>query len=52
MIGTMVGAMVLCAFICYSICAVPKSEYEQRLDDEAQMKYLKEYRNKRSMVKH
>lgn len=35
---------ILGAIICYSACAVPKSEYEQRLDDEAQMKYIKEYR--------
>lgn len=34
------------AFICYAVCAVPKSEYEQRLDDEEQMKYLKEYQIK------
>lgn len=37
---------ILGAIICYSACAVPKSEYEQRLEDEEQMKYLREYQIK------
>jgi hypothetical protein len=45
-------SIIIVGVFCYSICAVPKSKYEQRLEDEAQMQYLKEYRNKRSMVKH
>ena len=47
-----IGIILFGAFICYAVCAVPKSKYEQRLEDEEQMQYLKEYRNKRSMVKH
>lgn len=42
-----IGIILFGAFICYAVCAVPKSTEEQRLDDEAQMKYLKEYKNKR-----
>lgn len=37
---------IIGAIICYSACTLPKSEYEQRLDDEEQMKYLKEYQIK------
>ena len=35
---------VIGALICYSACALPKSEYEQRMEDEEQMKYIREYR--------
>lgn len=47
-----IGIILFGAFICYAVCAVPKSAEEQRLDDEEQIKYLKEYKNKRSMVKY
>lgn len=47
-----IGIMLFGAFICYAVCAVSKSVEEQKLDDEEQIKYLKEYRNKRSMVKY
>ena len=35
---------IIGALICYSACALPKSEYEQRMEDEEQMKYIREYR--------
>ena len=41
---TLILICIIGAIICYSACAVPKSEYEQRLEDEAQMKYIREYR--------
>ena len=45
--GIVLGIIgILGAVICYSACAVPKSKYEQHLDDEEQMKYLKEYQIK------
>lgn len=44
--------LIPCALLCWGICAVPKSAEEQRIDDEAQLQWIKEYRNKRSMVKH
>lgn len=49
-----IGIIVFCAFICYAICAVPKSAEEQRLEDKEQMEYLDKYRYryKRSMAKH
>lgn len=37
---------IIGALICYSACALPKSEYEQRMEDEEQMKYLREYQIK------
>ena len=39
---------IIFGFLGYAVCAVPKSEYEQRLDDEAQMQYLKEDRERHS----
>ena len=38
--------LIIFSLICYSVCAIPKSKEEQRQDDEAQMKYLKEYQIK------
>lgn len=40
-----IGIILFCAFMYYAICAVPKSAEEQ-------IKYLEEYKNKRSMVKY
>ena len=34
--------VLFCALICVSACMLPKTKEEQMLDDEAQMKYLKE----------
>lgn len=43
--GIVLGIIgILGALICYSSCALPKSEYEQRMEDEEQMKYIREYR--------
>ena len=33
---------------CYAIISVPKSKEEQRLDDEEQMEYLKQYREQKN----
>ena len=42
-----IGALIF-GIIGWAMCAVPKSDYEQRLDDEAQIEYLKQYREKHS----
>ena len=34
--------VLFCALVCVSACMLPKTKEEQILDDEAQMKYLKE----------
>lgn len=34
--------VLFCALVCVSACMLPKTKEEQMLDDEAQMKYLKE----------
>lgn len=34
--------VLFCALVCLSACMLPKTKEEQILDDEAQMKYLKE----------
>ena len=47
-----IGFILFSALVCWSSCALPKSAEEQRLEDEEQMKYLTEYKNKRSMVKY
>jgi hypothetical protein len=41
---------ILDAVIFYSACAVPKSEHEQRLEDEAQMAYIKEWNEKHRKI--
>lgn len=41
---TIIILLIFCSLICYSACALPKSEYEQRMEDEEQMKYIREYR--------
>ena len=41
---------VIGALICYSACALPKSEYERRMDDEEQMKYIREYNIKHGKI--
>lgn len=38
--------VLFCALVCVSACVLPKSKEEQILDDEAQMKYLKEIKEK------
>ena len=41
---------ILGALICYSACALPKSEYEQRIEDEEQIKYIREYNIKHGKI--
>jgi hypothetical protein len=49
--GIVLGIIsIIGAIICYSVCAVPKSEYEQRLEDEAQMVYIKEWNEKHRKI--
>ena len=38
--------VLFCALVCLSACMLPKTKEEQMLDDEAQMKYLKEIKEK------
>lgn len=38
--------VLFCALVCVSTCMLPKTKEEQMLDDEAQMKYLKEIKEK------
>jgi len=46
MLYILAGILVL-GFFCYALVAgVPKSDYERRLDDEEQIKYLKNLKNK------
>lgn len=49
--GIVLGIIsIIGAIICYSVCAVPKSEYEQRLEDEAQMAYIKKWNEKHRKI--
>lgn len=41
-------AIIIFTLFIYALVAVPKSEYEQKMDDEAQMNYIKEYINKKN----
>lgn len=44
--------VLFCALVCLSACMLPKTKEEQMLDDEAQMKYLKEIKeNKKNIIK-
>ena len=44
--------VLFCALVCLSACVLPKTKEEQMLDDEAQMKYLKEIKeNKKNIIK-
>ena len=44
--------ILFCALVCLSACMLPKTKEEQMLDDEAQMKYLKEIKeNKKKHYK-
>ena len=47
---TLIIIGVIGALICYSACALPKSEYERRMDDEEQMKYIREYNLKHGKI--
>ena len=38
--------ILFCALACVSACMLPKTKEEQMLDDEAQIKYLKEIKEK------
>ena len=44
------GICLILAIFCYAIISVPKSNEEQRIDDEEQMKYLKQYREKHNKM--
>ena len=42
--------VLLSALVCVSACMLPKTKEEQILDDEAQIKYLKEYQIKHRYI--
>ena len=44
--GLLIVFALFCALVCLSACMLPKTKEEQILDDEAQMKYLKEIKEK------
>ena len=47
---TLILICIIGAIICYSACAIPKSEYEQHIDDEAQMTYIREWNEKHKKI--
>lgn len=48
--GLLIVFALFCALVCLSAFALPKTKEEQMLDDEAQIKYLKEIKEKRKTL--